>query len=699
MKPKKILKFFLVSSIVGNISYAHEIKKLETVTVTANKVEENIQVVPQSITVIDAEEIEEKGIKTIEDVIKEIPNMTTTPDRGVKVNFRGLNASLFTENNPIVIYIDGIPVFHKYDFSTMLENIERIEVLRGPQGTLYGKDAIGGVINIITKEPTNEVTGSLKMEYGKNNYKRGAFNLNTPIIDNKLFFNLTTDITSNDGWVTNTFNNNDKAAKEKDKRFSTSLYYKITDRLSTKLVLKKDKTEDYGFKGHGMVGIAGLDNFNINKAEKNSFEMPIYEKNTVDSQSLNIKYEAPKYLFEGITVHRKTKTNGQYDLDYTNKTYLDGSTMFNEGSSNTYSQELRISNKNSDGIRWVSGLYIDKEKREKDNYGSHAIVSGMDYSYNNFPSTIDGNTQAIFGQSMIPLTNQLELTLGGRYQKIEKELNLNSSAYMFNPYTFNYDKRNFKYKQEETWNTFIPKIALNYKINDNLSSFVSISKGYMPGGFNAMTQSTNKKDNLFEPQQSTNYEMGFKGGFNNFNFTASIFRMNIKDVHVYRRLKTGMVYTDNASKAHSQGIEFDFRYFPIKNIEISAAFGFIKTKYDSYVVGDYNFNGQEIETTPSHTANLSIAYYHPIGFYARADIKNQGAMYFYDDVSKTFPKENGYTLIDAKIGYKSSDWDIYAYGKNLTNEEYINMYEANVTFSRATFGDPRFFGIGFKYTF
>lgn len=700
MNHKKILRFFMLSCIAANIIYAQETKKLDAVTVTANKIEENLFDIPQSITVIDSEEIEEKGIKTIEDVIREIPNMSTTPDRGVKVNFRGLNASLFTANNPIVVYIDGIPIAHKYDFSTILENVEKIEVLRGPQGTLYGKDAIGGVIKIITKEPTNETDGSINIEHGKNNYKRGTFNLNTPIVNDKLFFNLNAEINSNDGWITNTYYDDDKAAKEEDRRLGTSLYYKPTDRLSTKLALKKEKSEDNGFKGYGIVGSSSLDQFNRDDAENNSYEMPMFYESNVDSQSLNIKYEADKYIVEGVTVHRKTDIDAKYDLDFTNGNYLDGSSMFNKGSSNTYSQELRISNKTSDGIRWIAGLYLDKEERKKDDYGSHVLLSGMDYLYNNYASTIDSYTQSVFAQSIVPLTEQLELTLGGRYQKIKKELDLDSYGYMFNMNTFGYDHKKFNYNDEETWSIFIPKIAMNYNINENFSNFVSISKGYMPGGFNSMVQSmNNKEDNIFKPQQSTNYEMGIKGAFDNFIFTASIFRMNIKDIQVYKRLISGDVYTDNADKAHSEGIEFDFRYFPIKNLEISGAFGFIKAKYDSYNVGDYNFSGEKIETTPSHTANLSIAYYHPKGFYARTDIKNQGSMYFYDDANKTFPKENAYTLVDAKIGYKFLDWDIYAYAKNITDEKYIDMYEANNMFSRATFGEPRFLGIGVKYTF
>jgi len=194
-------------------------------------------------------------------------------------------------------------------------------------------------------------------------------------------------------------------------------------------------------------------------------------------------------------------------------------------------------------------------------------------------------------------------------------------------------------------------------------------------------------------------KVGIKGILNNLAFNASIFRMDIKDIHVFRQLTATTYYTDNADKAHSQGVELDFTYLPTESLEISGSVGLIETKYDSYKAGIYDFSGKEIENTPAHTINLSFAYYHSNGFYLRTDIKNQGAMYFYDDVDKDFSKESGYTLVDAKIGYKFSNWDTYIYTTNLTDEEYVNTYEANSEFAIATFGEPRFVGIGAKYTF
>lgn len=691
MKLQKLLKYSMISIVVGNIVYANEPQKLDTLTVTANKVEENLQDVPQSITVLDVEEINEKGIKTVEDIIAEIPNMTTSPDRGVKVNFRGLNASLFTENNPVVIYIDGIPTSHKYDFTASLQNAKRVEVLRGPQGTLYGKDSIGGVINIVTKEPTNQTSGSVGLEYGSNNYRRGTFNINTPIVENKLFFNLNGELTVDDGWVTNTVKNDDKAAKEDDKKLSASFYYKATDKLSTRLVLKSERNKEYGYKGYGVVGSSGLNLFTRDKAENIRLEMPMVQKNKIDSQSLSFKYEADNYNFESVTVHRKTDLDAIFDMDFTSGTVYDGTNGFNDAQTDSYSQEFRLSNKNRETIRWVAGLYADTEESKKNAYGRNTVFMGTSAGTLNSVSTIDSDTQAIFGQIMVPLDEKMELTLGGRYQKIKKDINLRT--------TETASSLDVLLNSEKTWNTFLPKIALNYKVNENLTSFVSISKGYLPGGFNLQATNSNKDDNLFKPQQSINYEVGVKTVVDNFTFTASVFRMNIKDIHVIRTNALAQAFTDNADKAHSQGIEFDFRYFPTDSLEISGAVGFVDAKYDSYNEGTTKLDGNKIETTPSHTASLGIAYYHPTGVYARTDIRNQGSTHFYDGKEKAFLKRDSFTLVDAKVGYKFSDWDIYTYVKNLTDEKYINTYESNSLFSYASFGAPRFIGIGVKYTF
>jgi iron complex outermembrane recepter protein len=198
------VKYIALSIALSNILLATEIKQnLEPIAVTANKIEENLQDVPQSITVLNELTIKEKEIKTIEDIVQEIPNMNSIPGYNKSMNFRGLNSSMFTLNNPMVIYIDGIPYTSSETSQISMANIEKIEVLRGPQGTLYGKDAIGGVIKIATKKNLSETLGAIDIQYGSDNYKYLSYNINSPIIENKLYVGINGLIEEDDSWVNN----------------------------------------------------------------------------------------------------------------------------------------------------------------------------------------------------------------------------------------------------------------------------------------------------------------------------------------------------------------------------------------------------------------------------------------------------------------------------------------------------------------
>jgi len=685
-------KIVLFSLICTTLLYSNSENKksvnLDSVIVTANKIEENLQNVPQSITVIDEHILEEKGIKNIVDIINEIPNMTSMPDHGTMVNFRGLNSSLFTNNNPIVIYIDGVAITDRFGYDISIANAKRVEILRGPQGTLYGKDAIGGVINIITKEPTNQHKGEMGIEYGNYNTSLATLNINGPIKNNKLFYGLNAQVKNTDSWVTNDYNGDDKANKTKNEKYSGFLLYKPTDNLSTKLILSKYEMEKNWGNIQSLPYTSPLSAFSMNGVKNVNFDVPTIEKTVTDSQSFVVDYDFDDMTLTSVTTRKEIDLEADFDSDFGIEPSFKGYKQFNYINNKELTQELRLSSV-KENIRWVSGVYFDKTKRDIDAFGMQ--IQGMQ---RNSVSENDSDTKAIFGQVTFSIFPKTELTLGGRYQKIKKDIDVNT---YIAPIGANSSPM-FSLKNEKTWNTFIPKAAIAYKLNENITPFISFSKGYMPGGYNFSYYGGGADNNSFDPQISTNYETGIKGVIDDLSFSASIFRMDIKDIHIYKQ--EGSVWlTDNAKKAHSQGIELDFNYFPNEEWEISGAIGFIDAKYDDYDAGNKKYDNENIENTPKHTASLSIAYHNPSGYYGRVNIKNTGSTSFFNSGNQNFLKQGSHTVADIKVGYKFLDFDIYGYVKNLTDEEYITSYKNIVHNGIATFNDPRTFGLGLKYKF
>lgn len=698
MKKNLSLSVVLMLVATNSLLFASDsnVVELENVMVNANKIEENIKDVPQSITVIDEEILEEKGIKNVNDAIKEVPNMITSgSNNGVQTSFRGLNLSMFTNNNPVVIYVDGVPYYDRYDFNPSLVNVKQIEILRGPQGTLYGKDAIGAVINIITKNPSNEWRGSVGAEYGNNNYMQSSFNTSGALIENKLFAGINGSFQKDDGWITNNYPGMDKDAdKDKERKTSAFLLFKPTDRLSGKLTI----TDNYS-KTNWMDGLntanttTSINSIKRDDAKNASFDVPTYEESKVKSQSLNLSYDFDEMKLESTTTHKKTDMDGDYDGDYLSGTLNDGLRMFNYTNMDTWTQEVKLSGKTQD-IKWVAGIYTDDEQRDIGPYGMEMMSMGAVYVSDAYAKA-NSKTQALFGQTMIPLTDKFELTLGGRYQKIKKDIDLTMKS-SFGGVAL----PDFLYKDEKTWNTFLPKVALVYKYSDNLNTYASVSKGYMPGGFNYFANSGATAENSFEPQKSTNYEVGMKYTGENYLLNASVFRMDIEDIHIYKSIGGTIWLTDNAKKAHSQGIEIDAKYFLTDNIELSGALGLIDAKYDDYDTGTAVYDGKRIENTPKYTANLGIAYVSERGIYGRLDAYARGKTNYFDGANNSMVTADGAIISNLKIGYKIKDWDIYGYLKNITDEEYIDSFRSSSAGMQIVgFNEPRTFGIGFRYTF
>lgn len=711
LRPLNLRSILLIIACALSLqTHAQETIILDEIIVTANKLDEDIDKVSQSITVIDKVMLEERRITNIDKLIQQIPNMTTViGSTGSEVNVRGINASAFTRNNPAVLYVDGIPTSSRYAYNIPLVDVERVEVLRGPQGTLYGKDSIGGVINIVTKQPGEHWQGQIGAEAGSFNKQRLTFNANGAVSPGLFSVGVWGELTKDEGWIENTNASlDDKANDEESNRLGINLLLTPTDNFSARLQLMHEK-DNKGFIDGSTTDTAEA----FNQAERSDFEKINYDEDTffetkTDSQGLYLEYLSGFGNIESITTHRKNDVDVRTDIDYSSgkSTFfpgvgvvsLNGGFNFEDLSIETITQELRWSHELASGLRWVTGLYFEQEETNYDRFGSQ--FAGSDFTN---ISENSSDTQAIFGQITLPLASSIELALGGRYQEIKKDIDLD---YYLTPVVggnVTLGAPTVELKTEKTWSKFLPKIALSYYFNDDWTAYTNISTGYMPGGFNIAANNTNEANNSFEPQQSLNYEIGTKGRLldDRMFLSAVMFYMDIEDIHAFSFSLTDMSFrTFNVEKARSYGLEIEMDFIVNESWQLNAALATVNAEYrsdHSDLFGTTIEAGNNIERTPSYSVNIGGQYNHSSGVYGRVDLVNYGKMYF--DSANTL-KEDGYTVVNLKTGYQADAWEVYAYVNNLTDSDY-KTYGALYPYGGpiVNFGDPREFGIGAKYRF
>jgi len=614
------------------------------------------------------------------------------------ISTRGLNPSIYTSSNPVTVYIGGVAQSNKDAAYIPVTNIDHVEVLRGPSSAIYGKDSIGGIINIVLKEPENEWRGSVGTEFGSNKYMLGLFETNGALIDDKLFLGLNGSASKEDGWIINDLNG-DKANDKKNYNFGLNLKIVPTDRLTVKIrgdvFHRQDDSLDELF-------IPKSRFYDISKSEAKhiNLETPARVKQTSTSGAIDLKYEFDKFNVTSATTFRRAKKDGLYDEDFGSKaTYLHpdhyGLVTFLNSKNDTLSQELRFSSIDEQSFKWVGGLYFENEKQvfgpigDQYGYGGNTIVE-------DWPSVNRAQTISTFGQVIYPVTSRFDVTLGGRLQQIKKHTKVDYFSY---PLGHTPGTPAFSMDEKETFRTFLPKFALGYDLTNELNIYAMYSKGYLAGGFNFYTTGGSRKDNKFDAQTSDDYEIGLKGTYDSFRFSTALFYMAIKGTHIFYTdpNNSNIYYISNADKSTSMGVEFEGTLKASKEIDINLAASLLKTKYGNYINKDGSNNkGNRIEKNPEYKISLGASYYAPMGIYARLDGNMIGKTYF--DEQNTLAQKSYFTA-DAKVGYLKDSFDVYLYVKNLTDKEYFTHARARASNVLVTYGKGRTFGIGVKYSF
>ena len=658
--------------------------ELGTITVTAQKQEENVQEVSSSITVMNELDIEDRKIEDVDDLVDFVPNMMSFNDGMAgynKITTRGISApSMERQTTSTAMYVDGVPTLGSMGYDTSIVDIERIEVLRGPQGTLYGKNTQAGAINIITRQPTNEFRGKVSVEGGQwlssesgDKLTNGAaLSLSGPILKDKLFFDVSGTYKHRDGYIDNTFL--DESVNERNIMYGRAkLRMTPTDALDISLLLS--------FLSHELDGSSNM-NLGPNGAAMFGLPTPLHRQTTADllggfqdtdtdAQSLHISYDINDHMtLTSITARKKVTFDGIMDFDYSPLHMMHG---FQDGTNQEqYSQELRLDSSYG-RLNWLVGLYYDHSVYES-NMVATSIIPVMNSSMN---TELTSESYAVFGQAGYSLTEQLKIIAGLRYENQDMDMTGVAAGSL-----------------DDSWEKISPKIAVEYKFSPDIMAYADISQGYRSGGFNPLA--TDPQYYSYDEETLWSYEIGIKSLFldKRLMVNGAIFYMDIKDTQVEEAVDPFQSWNTNAAEATAMGVELEISARVADGLTLMGGFGYTDIEFDKFsdALGDYKGNKKPF--APEYTFSIGSQYRHASGFYARADLIGYGEMFL--EKTNQFSRD-AYQIVNAKIGYEAKSFDIYLYGKNIFDKE----YDADGYYGGAyvVYSDPGEFGLQLTYRF
>lgn len=627
---------------------------------------------------------------------------------------------MFSENPAVSTYIDDVNNIDILANGFAFTDIERIEILRGPQGTLYGRNAMGGVVNIITKKPTNQTNGFAETSFGNLGLQRYSTGIKTPIIKDKLYFGLNGLYQTQDGFLKNNISgtsatdtnlNGKSVGGEKNLYGNMFLKWLVNNRFHLTLNLKgqQDKSNNSGFmvsQFSDTYAFANPDVINLSRIQS-------HERNILNT-SLVAKYNADKFTITSISA-LQTISFGFKDLDFPGiyHSYYDGKIGELLPPQKVWSQELRINSHSDNKFQYTAGVYAFTQKGYEPTTNTAYELSDAEAAAFVLPSgtyLINRNRSnnsglAGFGEMSYQLTNKLKATVGLRYDYEKREATFNGfgDAMLFNGVVTDI---NPNITADGNYSAISPKFSVNYSVNELSNIYATYTRGFRAGGINASSLPVGVRQ-TFDPEYSNNYEIGYKSYLLNKKLSvgASAFLIQWKDLQFYNLVAPFTYARENVGNAQSAGIEIEVSALPVKGLQLDGSFGFNPTEYKGFDLKRVNFGtgvesttaigGNKLSNAPTHTLFLGAQYEYSINqklkAIVRGEIRNLGKQY--TDIQNQI-EQPSYTLLNSRIGLTYGKYSLFIWGQNLTNERYLAYGNPDSSFGRQSrMAQPRTFGL------
>jgi iron complex outermembrane recepter protein len=579
-----------------------------TVTVTAQKESEPALSVPLSVTAVTQDSLTGANIQAVKQAADYAPNIFINEFSARALSnpfFRGIGGS---PTNPAVsTSIDGVPQLNSFSSNIELIDVGQIEFVRGPEGTLYGRNTAGGLINI-TSRPMPEVwTFQGQGEYG--NYDRQGLraNVSSPLLKDRVGMSLSGGYSSRDGYT-----ENDRAARDLDSRSARfgkgQLFFKISDRFKIRLIISGEHDND----GDYALGDLAYIRKNPNHVSR---DFTGYNHRSVGDTTLVADYSGSRVNFSSITGGVWWRNHALTDLDYQTASLANYGLYAVRDSAeqqHQFTQEFRFTSakpvKMTDALNmsWQAGVFIFNQSYWQD--AANDITSFQGHNITTSTSSLDDAGVGVYGKAKFTAWKNLDVTAGLRFDYEDKSADVKSAIPSLITITGSYS---------QDFSEISPQFSVAHHFLPDQMTYASVSRGYKAGGYNPAPTGFKSPAGTesYDPEHTWNYELGHKAGWlnNRLQTTVALFYVDWDNLQLNQQLpfSGGQYYIGNSGRANSKGLEFETKVRPFSWWELFGSVGYTRARfllgsraYNANMDMNQNVSGNTLPFAPAFTANM-----------------------------------------------------------------------------------------------
>jgi len=690
-----------------------ESDKLEEIIVTASKTgATDIQQTPIAISAFNAEQLQRSQLSNVNQLMGSVPNLSiSTFETFAEIFIRGIGSTnVIGGNDPsTTVQVDGVYLGRPYSQFADFLDVQRVEVLRGPQGTLYGRNAVGGTINVISRAPSDDFAAESALTLGNYWLVQSQNYVTGPLIRGVLDASIAVDYTYHAAYLENIVpsgndvDNANKGGVRVQLRYQPTAFIDATTRLDYSLADEAEQglsttLEPFSPATNSILG-------DYRKVALNQRQRGV-TRNAGIAEDIKFILSDPLTI-RSLTSYRSASTEVTDDADATD---LNASIIHQEEHDKQFSQELNLVG-NYDRFNFVTGLYYYHENNHVK--VAPTIVLANIYLY--VLPTMTTEAEAAFAQGTYHVTSKFDVTAGIRYTTERKTMDQDETYYLYtggtalvqplpgmfvlpipgNPYKFSTSAR---------YNAPTPKFGVQYSLTDNLMLYASATRGFKSGGYNFSANSAATAG--FQPEKVWSYEVGAKTEWLDHRLRVNLtgFYYNYTDLQVQILLAPGSLSIKNAANAKNKGAELEIAATPVKGLELTANLAWLDAKYSSFPdaaaprgAGTVDATGNYLIQAPRYTGNVAAQYSVPVrngdSTFLRAEYSYIGQQFF-EPTNSVSQMQAGYGLVNLSAGYATSDkkWQVTAWVHNVGDTQYVLATVGGPPYAGVV-GAPRTFGV------